>query len=140
VQVPDVRKLTLVEAQARVEAQPLTAKMVYEPAGPLQRVGVVVDQLPKRGYKSSYDEIILIVTKATQGVIPNLVGRDIADARRRLKRLKLEPRITWVEGGTGDRGSAGKVLEQKTRAGLAAAPGVKVELVVSRSRATAAAG
>ncbi len=140
VQVPDVRKLTLVEAQARVEAQPLTAKLVYEPANPLQRVGVVVDQLPKRGYKSSYDEIILIVTKATQGVIPNLVGRDIADARRRLKRLKLEPKITWVEGGTGDSGGTGKVLEQKTRAGLAAAPGVKVELVVSRSRATAAAG
>ena len=140
VRVPDVRKLTLVEAQARVEAQPLTAKLVYEPANPLQRVGVVVDQLPKRGYKSSYDEIILIVTKATQGVIPNLVGRDIADARRRLKRLKLEPRITWVEGGTGDSGDTGKVLEQKTRAGLAAAPGVKVELVVSRSRATAAAG
>ena len=140
VQVPDVRKLTLVEAQARVEAQPLTAKLVYEPANPLQRVGVVVDQLPKRGYKSSYDEIILIVTKATQGVIPNLVGRDIADARRRLKKLKLEPKITWVEGGTGDSGGTGKVLEQKTRAGLAAAPGVKVELVVSRSRATAAAG
>ncbi len=67
-------------------------------------------------------------------MIPNLVGRDIADARLRLKRLKLEPKITWVEGGSG------KVIEQKTRAGLAAAPGVKVELVVSRARATAAAG
>ncbi len=140
VQVPDVRKLTLAEAEARVEAQPLTADLVYKPAAPLQQPGIVVDQDPQRGYRSSYDRIILIVTKATQGVIPNLVGRDIADARLRLKRLKLEPRITWVEGGTGVEGSAGKVLEQKTRAGLAAAPGVKVELVVSRSRATAAAG
>ena len=81
VQVPDVRKLTLAEAEARVEAQPLTAKMVYKPAAPLQRPGIVVDQEPRRGYRSSYDRIILIVTKATQGVIPNLVGRDIADAR-----------------------------------------------------------
>ena len=134
VQVPDVRRLTLAEAEARVAAQPLTAEVVYEPAEPLQRVGVVVDQLPKRGYKSSYDEIILVVTKATKGVIPNLVGRNIQDARRRLRRLQLEPRITWVDG------SPGKVLEQKTRAGLAAGPGVKVELVVARPRVTAAAG
>ena len=134
VQVPDVRKLTLAEAEARVEAQPLTAKPIYKPAGALQRVGVVVDQIPRRGYKSSYDELILIVTKATRGVIPNLVGRDIADARKRLKRLKLEPVITWVDGGTGE------VLEQKTKAGLAAAPGVEVKLVVSRARSTAAAG
>ena len=35
--------------------------------------------------------------KATQGVVPNLVGRDIAEARVRLKRLQLKPKITWVE-------------------------------------------
>jgi len=68
-------------------------------------------------------------------VVPNLVGRDIAEARVRLKRLQLQPKITWVEAD-----SSGKVLEQRTRAGLAAAPGVKVELVVSRARATAAVG
>ena len=135
VQVPDVRNLTLAEAEARVEAQPLTPKLVYKPAAPLQRPGIVVDQEPRRGYRSSYDRLILIVSKATQGLVPNLVGRDIADARLRLKRLKLEPRILWVEGGDG-----GKVLEQRTRAGLAAAPGVKVELVVSRARSTSAAG
>ena len=134
VEVPDVRNLTLAEAQARVDAQPLTAKLVYEPAEPLHRPGVVVDQLPKRGYKSSYDEIILVVSKATQGVIPNLVGRDLEDARLRLKRLKLEPRITWVDG------TPGMVVRQRTRAGLAAAPGVKVELLVGRSRTSAAAG
>jgi penicillin-binding protein 1A len=134
VQVPDVRKLTLAEAQARVEAQPLTPELVYKPAEPLQQPGIVVDQDPRRGYRSSYDRLILIVTKATQGVIPNLVGRDIADARLRLKRLQLQPHITWVSG------PAGKVVEQKTLPGLAAAPGVKVELVVARSRATAAAG
>ncbi len=135
VEVPDVRRLTLAEAEARIEAQPLTADLVFKPAKALQRPGIVVDQKPRRGYRSSYDRILLIVTKATQGVIPNLVGRDIDDARLRLKRLKLEPQITWVPG------ASGKVLEQRTRAGLAAAPGVKVELVAARSRAaTAAAG
>ena len=134
VEVPDVRKLTAVDAQIRVEAQPLTPKLIYKPAEPLQRVGVVVDQLPKRGYRSSYDEIILVVSKATQGVIPNVVGRDLEDARLRLRKLKLEPRITWGDG------EPGTVLSQKPRPGLAAAPGVEVELVVARSRAVAAAG
>ena len=67
------------------------------------------------------------MSKATQGVIPNLVGRDIADARLRLKKLKLEP-----QDPLGRAGRRGTVLEQRPRAGLAAAPGVKVELVVAR--------
>jgi penicillin-binding protein 1A len=133
VEVPDVRKLPLQDALVRVESQPLTPKLVYRPAAPLGRVGVVVDQFPKRGYRSSYDELILVVSKATRGVIPNLVGRDVEEARRRLRGLRLEPHITWTDG------TPGKVLEQRTRPGLAAAPGVKVELVAARSRATAAA-
>jgi penicillin-binding protein 1A len=126
VEVPDVRKLTIAEAEARVAAQPLTAELVYKPAAPLQRPGIVVDQQPKRGYRSSYDRIILVVSKATQGVIPNLVGRNLADARLRLKKLKIEPKISW---GTG---KPGTILAQSPRAGLASAPGVKVELVVAR--------
>ena len=138
VEVPDVRRLTAAEAQIRVEAQPLTPELVYKPAAPLQRVGVVVDQRPKKGYRSSYDRIILVVSKATQGVIPNLVGRDIEDARLRLKKLKLEPRIRWSPGKPA---KPGTVLEQRPKAGLAAAPGVKIELVVARaSTAPGAAG
>jgi membrane peptidoglycan carboxypeptidase len=133
VEVPDVRTLTFAEAQARVEAQPLTPHVVYKPAAPLQRPGVVVDQRPKQGYLSSYDRILLVVSKATQGVIPNLVGRNVDDARARLKKLKLEPKISWGSG------KPGTILEQKPRAGLAAAPGVKVELVVARGASIAAA-
>jgi penicillin-binding protein 1A len=135
VEVPDVRMLALADAQARVEAQPLTAKLVFKPAAPLQKPGVVVDQRPRAGYRSSYDRIILVVSKATQGVIPNLVGRNLADARLRLKKLKIEPRISWGIG------KPGTILEQKPRSGLAAAPGVKVELVVARGvSAVVAAG
>jgi len=134
VEVPDVRRLTVAEAQIRVEAQPLTPQLVYKPAAPLQRVGVVVDQRPKAGYLSSYDRILLVVSKATQGVIPNLVGRSIEDARLRLKKLKLEPRIRWSPGKAV---KPGTVLEQRPRAGLAAAPGVQVELVVARARGAA---
>ena len=76
-----------------------------------------------------------MVSKATQGVIPNLVGRTLADARLRLKKLKIDPKISWATG------KPGTILEQTPRAGLAAAPGVKVELVVARSaQAAVAAG
>ena len=131
VEVPDVRRLTAAEAQIRVEAQPLTPKLLYKPAAALQPVGVVVDQIPKKGYLSAYDRLLLVVSKATQGVIPNLVGRSLDDARLRLKKLKIEPRIQWRAG------TPGTVLEQRPRAGLAAAPGVKVTLVVARARGAA---
>ena len=42
---------------------------------------MIVDQRPKRGYRSSYDRIILVVSKATGEGDPNLVGRDIAGTR-----------------------------------------------------------
>jgi penicillin-binding protein 1A len=131
VEVPDVRKLTLAEAEARVAAQPLTAKLLFKPAKPLQRPGIVVDQRPKTGYRSSYDRIILVVTKATEGVIPNLVGKDLAEAQRRLKRLGLKSTIRWT------RGTPGEVVEQRPRAGVASAPGLKVELVVARATSVA---
>ena len=131
VEVPDVRRLTAAEAQIRVEAQPLTPQLLYKPAKALQPVGVVVDQIPKKGYLSAYDRLLLVISKPTQGVIPNFVGRSLDDARLRMKKLKLEPRIQWRAG------TPGTVLEQRPRAGLAAAPGVKVTLVVARARGAA---
>jgi beta-lactam-binding protein with PASTA domain len=95
----------------------------------LQPPGLVVDQRPRTGYRSSYDPIMLVVTKATQGLIPNLVGRNVNDARARLKKLKIVPTIRWTVG------KPGKVISQRPRAGVAAAPGVKVELVVAKATA-----
>ena len=98
VEVPDVRRLTAAEAQTRVAAQPLTPKLLYKPAVPLQRPGSSSTSSPKKGYLSAYDRMLLVVTKATQGVIPNLVGKSLDDAQLRLKRLKLEPRIQLARG------------------------------------------
>jgi membrane peptidoglycan carboxypeptidase len=133
VEVPDVRRLAEADAQLRVESQPLTPHIVYKPAEPLQRVGIVVDQQPKRGFRSSYDRIILVVSKPTQGVIPRVVGRELEEARARLRKLKLRPRVRFADG------EPGVVLSQRPRAGLAAAPGVGVELVVGRATSAVAA-
>jgi beta-lactam-binding protein with PASTA domain len=110
----------------RSGAQPLTAEIVYKPAEPLQPAGVVVEQRPQQGYASAFDRVILVVAKPLHGVIPNLVGEDLDEAHARLAKLKLEPEITWVDG------AEEAVLEQTPKAGLAAAPGVTVRLVVAR--------
>jgi serine/threonine-protein kinase len=104
----------------------LTAEVVFKPAAALQRAGIVVAQRPRRGYAVSFDKVILVVTKPVHGVIPNVVGKSLDDARARLARLKLEPEVTYVDG------TPGAVLEQKPKPGLAAAPGIKVKLVVAR--------
>jgi beta-lactam-binding protein with PASTA domain len=118
--------LKLRNAERQLGAQPLTTELVYKPAAPLEPAGVVVDQRPKEGYASAFDRVILVVAKPLHGVIPNLVGKSLADAEARLAKLKLEPDVTWVDGD----GEA--VLEQTPKPGLAAAPGVTVRLVVSR--------
>jgi beta-lactam-binding protein with PASTA domain len=109
-----------------MDAQPLTPELVFKPAEPLEPAGVVVDQRPRRGYAEPFDRVILIVTKPLHGVIPNLVGRSLDDARTRLAKLKLEPEIRWVEG------KRERILQQRPKPGLAAAPGMKVSLVVAR--------
>jgi len=62
------------------------------------------------------------------GLVPNLVGSSLEDARARLGKLELSPRITY---GTG---LPGTVVEQTPPAGVAAGPGLKMELVVARGK------
>jgi membrane peptidoglycan carboxypeptidase len=126
VEVPDVRGQRVDAAERRLGEQPLTAEVVYRPAAPLEPAGIVVEQRPRQGYASAFDRVILVVPKAQHGVIPRLVGKDVATARERLAKLQLEPEITWVDGGED------RVLEQTPEPGLAAAPGVTVRLVVAR--------
>ncbi len=126
VQVPDVVGQSLASAESRLNAQPLRAEVVYKPAAALQRAGIVVDQRPRRGFAGSFDQVILVVAKPLHGVIPNLVGTSLDDARAKLERLQLEVDVAWVDG------APGAVLEQQPKPGLAAAPGLRVRLVVAR--------
>ena len=98
VEVPNVIGQRLSAAESRLTAKPLTAEVVYKPAEPLQRAGLVLDQRPKRGFAAPFDKVILVVTKPLHGVIPNLVGKSLDTARARLERLKLDPDVTYVDG------------------------------------------
>jgi membrane peptidoglycan carboxypeptidase len=126
VAVPRVVGQDVDEAQERLAGQPLAAELVYAPAPPRTRPWRVVKQYPSGGYLSSYSKVKLVVTKPVHGVVPNLVGRTLADAEARLRKRRLKPAVSFGEG------KPGTVVRQVPAPGLAAAPGLEVTLVVAR--------
>jgi penicillin-binding protein 1A len=63
VQVPDVRGTLLVKAKARLLLQPLLTQVVWRPALPGERAGLVVGQKPLKGTLSAYDRVRLVVAR-----------------------------------------------------------------------------
>ena len=123
VAVPDVRGNTLADAKARLAAQPLSELVVYRPARAGERPGVVVAQDPAVGGRlSAWDKVTLVLVKPQHGVVPRLVGLPVEQAKDKLDRLRVD---VDVEGD-----SSGKVVAQRPRAGVAAAPGMRVVLSV----------
>jgi penicillin-binding protein 1A len=124
VEVPRVIGRTVTQANERLAAQPLTPAYVYEPAKPLQRLGVVLRQYPARGTLSSYDKVTLVLPKALAGPVPRLVGLRLARAKARLERLHLKWKVS------GDAPPGAKVVAQTPRWDVAAKRGLVVTLVV----------
>jgi penicillin-binding protein 1A len=122
VEVPDVVGDTLANAKTHLDDQPLTPAIVYRPAKPGERLGVVVGQLPRQGTASAYDKITIVLPKSLHGSVPKVVGLQVGQAQAKLARLKLD---VQVKGG-----STGKVTAQSLRPGSAAAPGLKLTLTV----------
>jgi hypothetical protein len=124
VAVPLVVGMTADAAVARLEAQPLGAELVYKPAKPGKLPGIVVDQDPRGGGLSANDTVLVVVSKARYGLLPNFVGSSLEDVNRELERLELRATALTAPG------ARGTVLRQSPRPGVAVAPGFKVRLVV----------
>jgi hypothetical protein len=123
VEVPRVIGSTLAEAQDRLAAQPLRHDVVYKPAARGQRLDVVVGQIPRAGTLSAHDEVILVLAKPRYGVVPSVVGLPVDRAIRRLEQFKLQPAVVGA--------TTGRVVRQVPRGRVAAAPGMRIRLVVS---------
>jgi hypothetical protein len=123
VEVPRVVGKTLADARAWLERQPLTPEVIYKPATPMQRLGVVLAQFPVSGTLSSYDTVRIVLAKAQHGVVPKVVGLGLVKAKARLAKRGLQVVVTG--------GSRGKVVAQKPAGGLAAAKGMTVTLAVA---------
>ena len=124
VSVPRVVGMSEAAARARLAEKPLAAESVYVPAKTGQSPGVVVSQDPPGGGLSAGDTVRLSVTKARYGLVPNFVGSSLEAASAEVKRLKLQIRV--VDG----RGPMGVVLRQSVAPGVAAAPKLRIRLVV----------
>ena len=127
VDVPNVIGMKLDVAEQRLALQPLNAEVLYKPAKPLQRPGVVIDQDPKKGTLSSYDNVIVVLAKPVNGLVPNVVGLTLLQARAKLKSLGLR-----LGAGGFMQGSPGLIVAQRPRAGGAVKPGMTISLVVGR--------
>ena len=123
VEVPRVVGSTLNDAKARLAAQPLRYDVLYKPAARGQRLDVVVGQIPAKGTLSAHDKVILVAAKPRHGVVPTVIGLPVERAVRRLERLRLQPAVVG--------GSTGRVIRQRPRGRIAAAPGLRIQLVVS---------
>jgi membrane peptidoglycan carboxypeptidase len=125
VEIPRVIGLSVSRAKLKLAGQPLTANIVYKPARPKQRIDLVLDQFPRRGRASSYDTVTLVLAKPLHGVVPNVVGLPLREARARLRGRGLVVAIERFADG-----KAGRVIAQTPVAGVAAAPRMTVRLVV----------
>jgi len=124
VAVPLVIGLTAEGAAARLAEQPLEANIAYSPAKPGRVPGLVVRQDPRAGGLSAHDTVTIWVSKAQYGLLPNFVGSSLEDVEREVARLKLRARVVSATG------HMGTVVRQFPNPGVAAAPGLRVKIVV----------
>jgi penicillin-binding protein 1A len=126
VDVPDLVGQPVQAARDRLAGQPLTPSIVYREAKPGQKLDVVLGQKPDKGRLSAYDRVTLVVAKPTHGVVPQLVGLPVERAQRKCERRGLTVNVEQT-----DKGPPGRVIFQLPRAGVAAAPGMKVRIAVA---------
>ncbi len=130
VEVPSVVGLSYAAAKARLALQPLSAQPIYKPAAAGQRVGIVLGQIPGIGARlSSFDTVRLVLAKPVYGLVPSVLGMPLARALRRL--APVHGRVVVRKGPPGE-GLAGHVMGQDPRPGVAAAPAMRITLVVGR--------
>lgn len=131
--VPDVKGKTLVEAEAILKDNNLdfTLKEEFDAKVP---TGTVIKQSPGAGsHVKAGRKIQLMVSKGAEpGVVPDLKGKNLAEATEMLHAAKLavgKVTVQYKEGA-----AQGAVLSQDIEAGKKVAAGTKVDLVVNISK------
>jgi beta-lactam-binding protein with PASTA domain len=127
VDVPNVVGSRRSQAEAHLLSMPLTPEIVWRPAEPGEQLGIVSDQMPRRGTLSSWSTVRIVLPEA-KGRVPDVVGLTLERARRKLAGRHLAGRLQAYADG----GRAGTVLAQFQRAGRAAVRNMTIRLVVAR--------
>jgi beta-lactam-binding protein with PASTA domain len=102
-------------------------KVVYRAARPGEQLGVVVgEKIPPRDVASAYSTIELTVPQARHGVVPNVVGLSLDQARSALARVHLHAQARGV--------TSGRVVAQSPAAGVAASTGMVETVTLKREK------
>jgi membrane peptidoglycan carboxypeptidase len=128
VDVPDVVGASRELAEDRLLSMPLTPEVIWRPARPGERLGIVTEQRPAEGTLSSWSTVKIVLPFARAGRVPDVVGLSLEQARNRLARRKLAGTIRAYADGA----PVGTVLAQFPKAGRAAVPNMTIRLVVAR--------
>lgn len=131
--VPDVKGKTLVEAEAILKDNNLDFTLKEEFDAKVS-TGTVIKQSPGAGsHVKAGRKIQLTVSKGAEpGVVPDLKGKNLAEATEMLHAAKLavgKVTVQYKEGA-----AQGAVLSQDIEAGKKVAAGTKVDLVVNISK------
>jgi penicillin-binding protein 1A len=127
VDVPNVVSARKSFAEQRLLSMPLTPEVVWKPARPGERLGVVRAQKPAGGTLSSWSTVRIVLPRATNGRVPNVVGLRLERARALLARRRLAGAVRAYADGK----RPGVVLWQFPRPGRAAVRNMTIRLVVS---------
>lgn len=129
VAVPPIAGLTQADAQSALEAAGFEVGQVVEKpyAGP---PGQVLASTPAAGEKLQIPSVVAIVVSVGSNValVPNLVGRSLADARQVLRSARLS--IGTIDAAAGTNSDGAPVTSQSPAAGTHVATGSKVTLQV----------
>jgi hypothetical protein len=128
VDVPKVVGAKLDDAEARLASMPLTPEVITRPAKPGEPLGRVVAQFPARGTLSTWDTVRIVLPKATNGRIPDVVGLRLTEARSKLAGRDIAGFVEALVDGT-----PGYVIAQYPHSGLAATRNMTVRLIVGRA-------
>ena len=129
VEEPDVLGKSLDDATTTLSSLPLRTQPIYKPALPGQPVGVVIGQIPSIGsHLEPLDTVRVVLAKPLHGTVPNVVGLSAQSALQQMAGKGLK---AVVSGTVGAGSPVAQVLSQEPRAGVAAAPGMTVKLVVA---------
>ncbi|MGH3010904.1 MAG: PBP1A family penicillin-binding protein [Gaiellaceae bacterium] len=128
VDVPSVVGSRLAAAKKHLYSMPLTPEVVWRRARPGEELGVVVAQKPESGARSSWSRVRIVLPRAPNGRVPDVVGLDVDRARHRLAKRQLGVKQTYLDGAR-----PGLVFSQFPRAGVAATRNMTIRLVIGRS-------
>ena len=126
VQVPNLIGVRRTAAVSRLEAQPLKPCSSTRPRDPCSGPISVVEQIPRPAHRLAANDVVtLVLAKPLHGIVPRVVGLPLDAALPKLEKLHLSPNVR-----PSDASSNRRVLRQSPQAGVAAAPGMTVKLVV----------